>query len=79
MPCTEQERIAHSIRTVLSQILFLRSAKIGAKGNLTKLERLDRLLERVQMRQASLLEKFQTHLEGHGCEAPKAVSATSGH
>lgn len=77
--CIEQERIAQSIRAVLSQLLSLHSAKIGAKGDLDRLERIDTELEKVHARQASLLEKFQTHTEAHGCRAPKAVSAIVGH
>jgi hypothetical protein len=79
MVCTEQERIAHSIRTIMSEILSLHCARFDARGDLKKLERIDMELEKAQGRGASLLEKFQAHLQSHGCKAPKAVSATTDH
>jgi len=63
----------------MSQILSLHSARFDARGDLKKLERINRELEKAQARGASLLEKFQAHLQSHGCKAPKAVSATTGH
>ena len=63
----------------MSQILVLHCARFDARGDLKKLDRIDRELQIAQKRGASLLEKFQTHVQLHGCEAPKAVSATSGH
>ena len=63
----------------MSQILSLHSARGDAKGDLKKLDRIDRELEIAQRCGASLLEKFRTHIQLHGCEPPKAVSATSGH
>ena len=63
----------------MSQILSLHAAKVDARGDLKKLERIGRELENAQARGSSLLEQFQTHIQLHGCEAPKAVSATSGH
>jgi len=79
MLCTEQERIAQSIRTVMSQILSLHAAKVDARGDLKKLERIDRELEKAQARGSFLLEQFQAHIQSHGCKAPKALSATTGH
>jgi hypothetical protein len=79
MLCTEQERIAQSIRTVMSQILSLHAAKVDARGDAKKLEAIDRELEKVQARGQSLLEQFRAHIQSHGCNAPKAVSATTGH
>jgi len=63
----------------MSQILSLHRARFDARGDLKKLERVDRELEKAQARGASLLEKFQAHLRSHGCKAPKALSATTGH
>lgn len=63
----------------MSQIMSLHSARVDAKGDLRKLERIDKELEKAKARGALLLEQFQAHLQSHGCKAPKAVSATSGH
>jgi len=77
--CIEQERIAQSIRAVSSQILSLHAAKVHAGGDPEKLERIDKELEKAQALGSSLLEQFQAHIQSHGCKAPKAVSATTGH
>jgi len=63
----------------MSQILSLHAAKVNAQGDLKKLERRDKELEKAQALGSSLLESFQAHLQTHGCQAPKALSATSGH
>ena len=69
--CAVQEEIAQAIRTVMSEILSLRTAKVDAQGDW--LERLDRQLEKATAREASLRERFHAHLESHGCQPPKAL------
>jgi hypothetical protein len=63
----------------MSQILSLHSARFDARGDLKKLERIYKDLEKAQARGESLLEQFQAHIQSHGCKAPKAVSATTSH
>ena len=63
----------------MSQILALHAAKVDARGDIKKLERIDRELEKAQACGSSLLEQFRAHIQSHGCKAPKAVSSTSGH
>ena len=63
----------------MSQILSLHSAKADARGDLKKLERIERELEKAQALGSSLLEQFRAHIQSHGCKAPKAVSTTSRH
>jgi hypothetical protein len=43
------------------------------------LDRLGGGRQNVQARGQSLLEQFRAHIQSHGCNAPKAVSATTGH
>ena len=63
----------------MSQILSIRCARFDVKGDLKKMERLEKELEKAQARVSFLLDQFHAHIEAHGYKAPKAVSATSGH
>ena len=69
--CAEQEEIAEAIRTLMSEILSLRAAKVDAQGD--RLERIDKQLEKATAREASLRERFHAHLKSHGCQPPKAL------
>ena len=71
--CVEREEIAESIRAVINQILSLHSAAVDAKGDLRKKEHIDNELEKAQAREASLLERFQAHIQSHGCQSPKVL------
>lgn len=74
-PCSEQEQIARSITMVMSRILILHIAELQAirKRDLDEMERIDRKLEKELGHRSSLLEKFQGHLESHGCQPVKAL------
>ena len=69
--CAERDKIAEAIRTVLSEILSLHSAKVDAQGD--RLGRIEKHIEHATARESALREMFQRHLQAHGCQPPTAV------
>ena len=71
--CVQRQEIAESIRVVLKQILLLHRAELAAKGDLDKMERIDKELQKAHARETSLLEKLHAHIQLHGCQRNKVL------
>ena len=69
--CAEREKIAESIRAVIGEILALHYA--DAKGDLDKMESIDKELEEAQAREAFLLDKLHAHVQSHGCNGLRVM------
>lgn len=69
-PCVEKQELTEAIRAATDQILALSQRELQAlvKGELKESRRVQgQLKQEVQLR-AALLEKYNAHLEAHGCK-----------
>lgn len=68
-PCKERSDIVQSISTVVEQLQGLSQQEVEAvKGNdLGALERICEEIEKTIRFKHSLLERFQGHIQSHGC------------
>ena len=76
--CAEREKIAHAIRTVMSQILSLHAEaealnKPFQKRDFDEMERVDKELQNAQARESSLLDTLHAHIQSHGCQRYKVL------
>ena len=68
-PCCEREEIVASIRATAVHIIALHNAEIGAAHNcdLGEMIRIEDDVRKALVFKASLLERYHSHLEAHGC------------
>lgn len=73
--CAKREEIAQSIRDVMTRILDLHVAKIEVlkEGDLHRLKRIGDEIGEAAALETALLERFEAHINSHGCQPPKAL------
>lgn len=69
-PCSEKGEIVQSIKAAMGQVLFLHRLEVEAieKGDVERLKRIEDDLRKGMRFKASLLERYQSHLQAHGCK-----------
>jgi hypothetical protein len=69
-PCRERDDIVASIRAAVGQVLYLHRLEIEAllKSDTEEVERIEDDLRKAMVFKRSLLERFHSHLQAHGCK-----------
>ncbi len=68
--CQEKQELVEAIRAATDQIVALSQygTQPGSKPDAKESERIQRQLNQAKELRASLLEKYNTHVEAHGCK-----------
>ena len=69
-PCHEREEIVHAIKAAMGQILYLHRLEVDAIQNndTQELGRIESDLAKALALKGSLLDRFNAHLQAHGCK-----------
>ena len=69
-PCTARADIVRSLKAAMGEVLFLHRLEVEAieKSDVDEIKRIEDDLRKAMAFKASLLERFHSHLQAHGCK-----------